>query len=85
MKTIILLSLTLGLLGLSGCAHVELSRQLPDGTIVKATYTRWLNQSIDGFSFETPEGYKLSFDRQKSYIHLALEVAGVKASTGGSE
>ena len=77
MKTIIAMLL------LCGCANVKMSKTLPDGSVVKAEYTRWFNQNIDGFEMETPEGYKIRLDRQKSDVEIALEYAGAKISVGG--
>lgn len=61
---------------LSGCAKARLERVMPDGTIFRGEYIRWFNQNIDGFSMESPEGYKLSFDHQKSDTQLLLEYMG---------
>lgn len=52
----------------SGCANIKIEREMPDGSILRAEYTRWLNQSIEGLQIKTPEGYELSFDRQNSEV-----------------
>ena len=68
-----------------GCANIKLSKTLPDGTIYKAQYSRFMWQSIDGFEAKTPDGWEVSFDKQKSDFELALELAGVKVGAGGKK
>lgn len=80
MKT--LLIILLSVLFLSGCAHVKVTKQLPDGTIITAEYTRWLNQQIDGFELETPDGTKVKFARTKSATEIALEIMGYTLKMG---
>ena len=70
---------------LSGCCSIAVERTLPDGSVVKGQYNRWMSQEIDGFSMITPEGYEIKFDRHKSDVEIALEYAGAKASVGGSD
>ena len=73
------------LLVVSGCAKVTIYKELPDGTHNEYEYVRWFNQTIDGLSITTPEGYKIELTGQKSITELAFELgaASVKAGGGG--
>jgi len=66
----------------AGCAQIKISRELPDGSVVTAEYTRLFNQNIDGFKLKSPEGWELSFD-QKSEIELAFKLGVISAGIGG--
>ena len=83
-KKIIVLVLML-LVSLTGCASVAVERTFSDGTTLRATYVRFFDQNIEGFSLTAPEGWAVSFDKQSSDVELAFRLCVISASIGGSE
>ena len=79
--SLLILAIAVALL-FAGCAQIKISKELPDGSVIKAEYTRLFNQNIDGFMLKSPEGWELSFD-QKSEIELAFKLGMISAGVGG--
>ena len=77
MKALLLISL----LFLTGCAHISVVT--PDG--IKAEYTRWFNQQIEGFYVESPDGWKAGFAKQQSEFELGYQFGLLKGKIGGGE
>ncbi len=73
------------LVSLTGCASVTVERTFSDGTTLRATYVRFLDQNIEGFSLTAPEGWAVSFDKQSSDVELAFRLGVISATIGGSE
>jgi len=71
---------------LAGCAtiHSEVPVVMPDNTIKMASidYTRWFNQSIEGFYLESPNGWIVGFDRQGAKHDVSFGIGKYKITVG---
>jgi len=75
------------LLIISGCATIKISTVTQDGIPIKAEYTRWGNQAIEGFNFaKDPNGtLHFGFDKQLSETEIAFRLGQLSAGVGGGE
>lgn len=83
-----LITITILSLLFSGCSNIsaKVPVQMPDKSIefVQLGYIRWLNQNISGFYLQSPEGWIISFDKQKSETELAFDAGVASVDIGGS-
>jgi len=68
------------LLLVAGCAHVSIETDS-----VKASYTRWFDQNIEGFrATKDANGvWSVGFDKQLSETELAFRLGQMSVTTGG--
>ncbi len=68
---------------LSGCASVKITKTTPDGTKWTAEYIRWFNQKMDGVVLNSPDGWILELEGQKSDTEIAFGLGAASVEIGG--
>lgn len=69
---------------ISGCVSLSIQRTLLDGSVLKATYLRIGDQSLDGLVFESKGNWRLSIERQLSETEIAFQLGVASINVGGS-
>ncbi|RLC38844.1 hypothetical protein DRH27_01290 [Candidatus Falkowbacteria bacterium] len=85
MRHIILITLAVLAVAFAGCANVRLKTVDENGNPVEAEYTRWWNQELEGLSLESPSGWKVKLERQKSELELAFGFGAASVKVGGDD
>jgi len=68
-----------------GCANIHAKQIAPDGTITEIDYTRWANQSIEGFTLTSPSGWVIGFDGQQSEFETVFNLGAASVKIGGGQ
>ncbi len=62
----------------TGCANIKIVHD-----DITAEYTRWGNQSLEGFCLRAPDDWEMCFDKQESDVELGFRLGAVGVQVGG--